>query len=362
MRRLIVANTYYQLIFAIQLKITLFKSDEIVLLVSDHSNNADSVSEHIAEMHFFEETYYVHTLGSGDKRTSFQKLEDFIQITFGKLNRYCFYIEKIKDLHFDEILVFNYDISIYGLYSLLANYNKTINVSRFEESILTYNSGVINTTRRNLINKLRKIQGKPSIADALKNFYCFYPVLYSGIFNSVKVPQIKKTKELVSIFQKAFSFEQATISYPEKYIFFTSVYDFEGGQPIGEYDLVCKIAKFVGQENLLIKVHPRDKRTLYADSGFKVDKNSSVPWEAIQLSLDFSNKIFVTATSGSVLAGNLMFENKVKTYYMYKQCNLSENLSAIETVHDIEKLLRNPIMKESLSMVKVAEQMEDILR
>ena len=63
-----------------------------------------------------------------------------------------------------------------------------------------------------------------------------------------------------------------------------------------------------------------------------------------------------------MLAGSLMSEDKVKTYYMYTCCDLSGNVSAIETVRNIEALLEGPMMKERLGMVEVAEQLEDICR
>lgn len=57
-----------------------------------------------------------------------------------------------------------------------------------------------------------------------------------------------------------------------------------------------------------------------------------------------------------------MSEDKVKTYYMYRCCDLSGNVSAIETIRNIEALLEGPMMKERLGMVEVAEQLEDICR
>lgn len=65
-----------------------------------------------------------------------------------------------------------------------------------------------------------------------------------------------------------------------------------------------------------VKTHPRDSRTIYKDHGFNVDVNSSIPWEAIQLSGDFSDKVFLTINSGSVLSGSTMSEKPVKTFYM----------------------------------------------
>lgn len=77
---------------------------------------------------------------------------------------------------------------------------------------------------------------------------------------------------------------------------------------------MLKVANLVGKDNLLIKIHPRDLRTIYSDNGFNVDKNSLIPWEAIQLSSDFSDKVFLTINSGSVLSGSTMSEKPVKTF------------------------------------------------
>ena len=121
------------------------------------------------------------------------------------------------------------------------------------------------------------------------------------------------------------------------------------------------IADIVGKDNLLIKTHPRDTRTLYVDNGFNVDENSSVPWEAIQLSGKFDDKVFMTINSGSVLSGSLMSKNKVKTFYMYKMCDYKGNESCQKNVIDIEALLKNSNMKSIFNNVQVAEKIEDIL-
>ena len=160
---------------------------------------------------------------------------------------------------------------------------------------------------------------------------------------------------------ESFDIKLTENDYKEKYIFFTSICDFENGEPIGEYELVCKVADFVGKENLLIKTHPRDTRTIYEDNGFTVDKNSSIPWEAIQLSRDFSDKVFLTATSGSVLAGSFMSENPPKIFFMYGCCNIEGNASAKASVMAIEELLSEETLKPSLKTVAIANDVKDIL-
>lgn len=361
MRKLIITNTYYQLLFAIQLRATVFLKDEVVLLITDHSNHADVISKHVNETYYFEEVHYVRTKDLGDTRAILKRIEDFVQISFGKYNRYGFFLKELKNFMFDEVLVFNYNVEIYGIYSILSQQNARLKVSRFEEGCLGYNTVVMDNLKRKIMNALRNLQQKPVINSALHNFYCFYPELYLGELKPVYVPTIDTKSKILNIIRGSFGVEDDALQYNEKYIFFTSVYDFEGGEPIGEYEVVCKVAELIGKENLLIKLHPRDKRTVYEDNGFKVDKNSSIPWEAIQLSGDFTNKVFLTVTSGSVLAGSLMSEEKVNTYYMYNCCDFSNNQLAIKTTGEIQKLLKNSKMREILKKVKVVERIEDIL-
>lgn len=361
MKRLIVANTFYQVIFSIQMRKTIFKEDLVELIITDHSKNARDVASRLKKFGFFSDVYFVNTLGSLDNRRKIRRVIDAFSISFLKSNEFDFYIKDIEEPFFDEFMVFNYDIRMYGVFAILSNFNHNIKLSRFEEGILSYNTETLYTPTRKIVSFLRKIQKKNIVEDSMLNFYCYYPDLYMGKLHGVKVPLIEKSEFLTEILQQSFDFNESNIKYPQKYIFFTSVYDFEGGNPIGEYELVCKVASLVGKNNLLIKIHPRDYRTIYADHGFNVDENSAVPWEAIQLAGDFSEKIFLTVNSGSVLAGSFMSKKPVRTFYMYKLCNINENVSCKKNARDIENLLNNEDMKAILQKVNVAEKLEDIL-
>ena len=60
MRRLIIANTYYQVIFAMQMRNTIFKRDDVDLIITDHSKNADVVCENIKKCK--SDTVHVYTV------------------------------------------------------------------------------------------------------------------------------------------------------------------------------------------------------------------------------------------------------------------------------------------------------------
>jgi len=346
---------------AIQMKMTIFSNDEVILLLSDHSNNADIVCQRLNEIEIFAKTYFIKTKGLINRRNIWDKIVDYINLSFSRENRYIFYLDKIDNLIFDELLCYNYGIDINGLFSILYNYNKNIMVSLYEEGILSYGVTIEENYKSKMVKLVRHFMGKKDIRDSFGNFYCFYPELYTGFLNPTKVPNITKNGQSAKILKKIFDLSDLKLNYPEKYIFFTSVCDFEGGEAIGEYHLVCKIADLVGKNNLLIKTHPRDTRNIYEKNGFKVDINSSIPWEAILMCSDFSRKVFITATSGSVLAGSLLVEKPIKTYYMFRCCDISNNSLAKASVTALTNLLKNPVMKDVLSNISILEEVSEIV-
>ena len=287
------------------------------------------------------------------------KIKDLVDFSFRRTNQYKKYIDILSQLNIDELVCFNRGIETFGFYNLLVERNPDLMVSFMEEGILSYEMDLAVGRVVNISNSVRKKIHRKVLWDNISSFYCYYPSLYKAALTPVQVPRISSNSETVNILREVFCPDISR--YTQRYIFFTSVLDFEGGEPIGEYELVSKVAELVGKDNLLVKTHPRDKRTIYIDNGFNVDKNSAIPWEVIQLSGDFSDKVFLTVNSGSVLAGSFMSEKPVRTFYMYKLCNISNNPCCQKNAADVEALLNNQDMKDILSEVSIADRIEDII-
>lgn len=366
MKRIIICNTYYQVIFSIQLKNTIFKYDYITLLISDHSNNTKSIVNKMIREKKFEECYFVQTKSRlyGAKKIN-DKIKVMLDAMFGMSTIHNSFLKNVRNKYYDEIISFNYALDIDSYYAYLYKYNPKIKCSMMEEGLFSYDFSMLNNVefkkKRDLISAVRKVFRKTTVLDSLKNFYCYFTAIYNGTLIPIQVPKIEINSKTANDLKNIFDLGNKLDGYTQKYIFFTSVYDFEGGKPVGEYELVCKVADLVGKDNLLVKTHPRDTRSIYTDNGFNVDKNSSIPWEAIQLSGDFSDKVFMTINSSSVLSGSTMSEKPVRTYYMYKLCDISGNESCKRNARDIESLLQNDEMKDVLRTVHIAEKLEDIL-
>lgn len=352
---LCICNTYFQLLTVIQMKLTLFEDREMSLILSNHSNNSAEVFQTIMDMKLFKNCYYVYTKVEVKEKNIISEVIDLMSFTFANDGMWILLGLERQD----EIIYFNQTDEIYSLFSFLYEKNSQIKISRMEEGILSYNGGVFSSKKAIITKFLRHITGKKAIDDSYHNFYCFYPEFYKGNMNPVKIPPINN--ELGEILSEIFQVDIPENAYQEKYIYFSSVYDFEGGEPIGELELIKQIAKVVGKDNLLVKVHPRDDIKKFEKEGVKVDKNSNVPWEVVQLGRDFSNHVFMTANSTSVLSISLLQKNAPKIFFMYKLCNLTGNLSAQKTVKEIEAVISANFVKDSNTVINIAKHLDDIL-
>lgn len=345
---------------ALQLKNTIFRDSKVILCISDHSNNSYEVSKQIQSNNIFYKCCFIKTKEIINK-VDFPSLADSICIGLGINNRISSQVKDLMHEDIDEIVCYNTTIDIDAFLSLLYKQNRDIRISFLEEGLLNYENTFRMSTRRSVIKAIKRITRKPYVNDVLKNFYCLYPGIYKGELNTVKIPNICRTSQTAKDLRIIFQLDGKNLSYKQRYIFFTSVLDFVGGKPIGEFEVAQKIADLVGKDNLLIKLHPRDTRTIYRENGFAIDENSNIPWEAIQLTMDFSDKIFLSTTSGSVLSGRTMSDSPVKTYYMYKFCHVDENQYAKRSIGTLEELLSRDDIKLNFQNVFIANSMEDIL-
>jgi len=326
---------------SVQLRNTLFRNDYVVLALSDHSGNAKEVAKQLRQCNYFDECIFCHS-----KKIDKEKHEGVVGIRtayFIASGKYDSYGSLLSVRRFDDFIYYNFNTSTLIWFAILYRYNRDLFCSRLEEGILSYamlNQDIKTTAFKGRIGNIcRKILGRKTIGDCIKYQYCFMPEHYKGKLNIVPVSPFKPYDQILKqSLSQIFAIETDRLSYSRKYIYFSSVCDFEGGEAVGEIDLVVRIAGIVGADNLLVKVHPRDTIDRFLKRGLYVDVNSSVPWEVIQINYDFSDHVFLTLTSSSVITMNMCMENPIKTYFLYRCCDLKNNKVAVESARYIEKI------------------------
>lgn len=358
MRVVFNCNTYYQLIVAIQLKLTTFKEDEVILLFSDLSNGADEVVRRIRDIHLFTEAYLIEKYERiRKKKGSLDRIKELGRLIFGT--------KKCDFGKVDLLMYYNVDeFYVYELFSTIKKKNKKLKCRTFEENYFSYNmKQTIPYPSIKLSNRIRNITGMTTLKDATEAFYCFKPKGYLGNLKTELIPSFDSDlDEIKQVLRIVFNIRPNKLEYSKKYIYFTSVYDFEGGDAVGEFELVCKVADFVGKDNILVKVHPRDRRNVYVENGFNVDTNSYIPWEAIQLNYDFSNHVFLSLNSGCALLVTTNMSCKLNVGYLYECIDVKKNKLAQESKVSAQKLFDVMKGENGFEKIYVLKNVEDILK
>lgn len=367
-----------QIINAIQIKLKMHEQDHLDIIISDHSRGAEKVSDHLSKTGLFQKVYYVQTYFQEFGQNAVSDLADIITISFSILKK-SKNIFGLTNLNYDEIYFFNASILLYPLIDSVLKINQSVKLVRFEESLASYRYMVTRreSPRLNAVEKIRKSMGKPLIYDLINSYCCYYPGLlaeqmikneacecFFGNRNDQKsekeilqIPLIQKNdKTLIEILNQIYEYNVSKEHYSKKYIYFSSIDETD----LGETGLVLKIADIVGKDNLLIKTHPRDVRTVYEDHGLEVFRGSWVPWEISQLNYDFSEHVFLSMLSNSVLNATAMLGDEIPTWYLWN-CVGASNAWLTDISRDITDVLNKLWKLDMCKCIHIAQNIHDFI-
>lgn len=354
-------NTYMQLLTAIRIRCTMFEDAKADILLSDHSVNAQDVGERLRGTGIFDRIRVVQSKFIIYSQSKLEDVKDVLALTFETGGRY----ERLlwDDCLYDMVLYYNQnDLCALYAYEKSRRMKSQVKACCFEEGILSYSvmSKPNPGGRMKAIMWLRRLLRKQNMLEETAEYFCYYPDLFPN-GRVIPVPRLKcDDMAFLSMINTVFAYHPDHETYPQRYIFFASSSDIDG-TPVGETELVLQIAELVGRENLLVKMHPRDDRDVYEKQGITVSRNSAIPWEVIQLNQDFSNHVFLTVSSGSVVNASAMLGDKVPTFFLYplvKGRNTSIDSYCENTIQPtLDKLKQIG----ALQSVKTAYDLQDIV-
>ncbi|MGI6117382.1 MAG: hypothetical protein ACOYBC_03235 [Bilifractor sp.] len=329
MSAIFVCHTTFQWITAIRIKQTLRKDVDAYLVATDEAGIYASAAGRLKKTGLFRDVFYVPCSSYPRK----------ILLTAEGITGHCIYPGKLPVT--DELFFFNESSLSSFLFAYLLRHNPALSCRRYEEGIFSYPEALPASPPAVFIKKVRSAFRKPNLLDSTKDFYCFEPSLYKGPRNPVRIPKIDPANERETrLISGVFTGDRKIREYREKYIYFSTTSDQYKAGSDEELKLAKKIAERVGKDNLLIKAHPKDDVRRYQRAGLKTDENSGLPWEAIQLSGDFSDKVFLTAYSSSILSLNRMLQNPVQSYFLYPLCDSSDNPVARSCIAAIDRFFQ----------------------
>lgn len=209
-------------------------------------------------------------------------------------------------------------------YYYLLNKGNLLNVHFYEDGMNSYILSNIAGCKNDFIN--HEYFGEYSFAKNISEHYVYRPDVVVNVNDAIKYTAIDKIDSLTQKQKKILSNVFGNSILPtQKYIFLEEAF-FEDGIASTDVELLDQIAEVVGKENIIVKLHPRNRIDRFSARGYAVMKNTTTPWEIVLLNSDISEKVFLTISSTAAMSAGLSFNKEFRAIYMYQVMTLGANI------------------------------------
>lgn len=327
MKVLFATDSAFQLITAINLRMTVYQDAEADIIIYNSTNNAEAYCENLRQTGVFSRCWCAKTplTYCGSSYSIKEKLPKyFVYLKSLLWPETC--IKRILGeslLHYDHFIFNGTGALPDCIFNVCQGINPEIECFRIEDSYVSYTLeyGKEKGRFRNKLEHLcAKILGRKNLVDSVKGYYLMAPELvgYDYPYPVIKVPKLsRENKQLISVLNKTFAYSPNADDFHERFIFF------EGGESYflnydGDLEYVEKLEDIVGGKNVLVKQHPRTLKDRYEGFSVRVLNGVGIPWEVIQLNLSIYNKVLITIKSSAVLSSEIYFGDSCEIILLYK--------------------------------------------
>lgn len=367
MRNLFYCNTTYQLLVCINIVLMRTGSDENDIILSDRTDFTKT-AENLREEGVFDHVTVIFpkALEAEEEKKGLGKWQRRLQ----HLKRYS-HLEKWMSEEYDLMLT-NYDAmyvcnmtdhAVMYVYSVLARKNKRLALCEIEDGFGTYVRPLRHAGSERSLNRLAfSVFGNPFLTEeSISKSLLFFPDLYVHEDDVPKeqLPLMNlRDPEIQGLMQRVFGCEGTRLR--KKYIIMEESFKAEGEINNSE-QLFTEIVDMVGEENVMLKTHPRNGRNSYHERDIEV-YDEPVAWEAIIATENLDDKVLVTCTSGTVVSTKLLYGSKCVIIYLYKLLE-GDASSAFKSPYTIPYLERfHERYKDKVFVPATHEELREIVR
>ena len=338
MRVLFAVDSFFQLIEAVNLRLSVYKDDEADIAIYNSTRKADIICKNLKEKNAFGKCYYVKTslTRCGSNYSFIKKLPKYMVYLYTLVNPTNYVGKKLNmDIeHYDRFIFCGNGALPESIFNAMKKYNPELECYRNEDGYVSYTReyGKTKSEFRKWFEAVsRKIFGGYDIEDSIKGYYFADPdlVQFNFRYPIIAAPKINRAnKQLIEVLNEAFNYDEKKESYNEKYIFF------ESGDSFFEKNdedvrLLGMFADIVGKENILVKRHPRCTENRFEKLGIRVAQTSTIPWELVQLNKVMDGKVFLTTTSSSALSSEIYFDDDCQAIMLFRMMKKTSYITDI---------------------------------
>lgn len=320
MNRLIICLTNYQLLNAINMRQNIFDKDDIVDIVLVDKTDFFDLHIRLDKSGIFSNVIYVEFDKVYKKfldnicsmNNKFRELFLSLRVDmifYNKTLNYLFGNHTFNSIY-DEMYLANYSRIANMIYSKI--YTKELQLYFYEDGvgnyvkkIDTYKYAKITPYTRFLdLFSVRSI--KPNDIEAT---YIYEPEqnLVITPYVEIKLPKISKQNIDIDKINYIFGYESKVI-FDKQYIVFEQAFD-RYNVKTNEYEIMHNLINLLGEENLILKLHPRSNSNRFERFSKMKIYSDNMPWEVVLLNQEIEDKIFISINSTAVI-NNSIYTNE----------------------------------------------------
>lgn len=340
-RNLYICNTTYQLIVCVHLVMKHNQCDLNDIILTDRTDFSRTANALRGEK-IFNCVMEIHPKalykGKGTNELKWMKMQDVLAPM--KILKYRY---KISLGEYDTLYACNMaDTVVMEVYSALKKKNPALETCEFEDGYGTYVRPLrVPGNDKSKTRLAYRIMKTPFLTSAeINRTFLFFPELYVYPDNIPKEklqPMDMKNPEIAELLQRVFGCQEYHIS--RKYIILEESFKAEGEVNNAE-ELFTTIIDWVGEENVMLKTHPRNGGNSYHERNVQIF-DAPVAWEALIATENMDDKVLITCTSGTSINTKLLYHSKCKIVFLYR---LLEG--------DLSSLFLSPVTQQYLGEFK----------
>lgn len=304
MNRIFICNTPYQVFVAYHIAGMKSEGESNKIIISDHFKAAYKIYNRIKEnSQFFTEAYYVETC-------EWQNMNYPWRERIEKCRDDCIsLVRKLDLLNNDRIIYSSRDVFTINALEYVIKEREDVILEVMEDGFATYSFDKAGYDKR------------VGLEARVEKFHLFHPEKMSwkprAELERIDT-KLCNVDRFIGELNRVFGIQNTADDYRKKFIFFES--GLHGWENKKCFDLVETIGRYVGKDNLLIKMHPRNQGDDFIQKlGYEINTNYEVPWELIALNIDIHDKVLISDFSSCVATANFLFE---KNYSAIVLCDL----------------------------------------
>lgn len=297
MKILAVCGTVFQLLIALQLRLEEYSKDEFSIVLVRTNEQMCEIATRLKTSYLVKQCFLWTRVPRFGWKSRIEKIEENIFV--GKRDSSEFPLQ----IECDLLLLGNSFAENEEIYVRVIN-KKNVRIRLLEDGTINYTKHfgqqwmkpekILTRVRRELLHPIyKKVEG----------LYLFHPELADENLQmkTFPVPSFLSIKEeYLQEINRIFGYDKSVDQYNEHFIFFEESY-FADGKNIDDVSIIEKVARIVGKDNIIIKIHPRNAINRFERLGYKTSKNNQVPWELVTLNQSIRGKCLISISSGAVI-------------------------------------------------------------